>query len=65
MSESACKGSGDVAGSEFYDTQNVSYGVVQGRDIPIPKDSLPQVSPPNLLKWRNVYLLPRQCRVSC
>ena len=39
MSASACKGSGDVAGSEFNDTQNVSYGVVQGRDIPIPKDS--------------------------
>ena len=34
-----CKGSGDVAGREFNDTQNVAYGVVQGRDIPIPKDS--------------------------
>ena len=39
MNASVCKGSGDVAGSEFDDNQNVSYGVVQGRDIPIPKDS--------------------------
>ena len=39
MSASACKGSGDVAGSEFNDNQNVAYGVVRGRDIPIPKDS--------------------------
>ena len=39
MSTSAYKGCGDVAGSEFDETQNVSYGVVQGRDIPIPKDS--------------------------
>ena len=39
MSASACKGSGDVAGSEFNDNQNVAYGVLQGRDIPIPNDS--------------------------
>ena len=39
MSASACKGCEVVAGSEFNENQNVSYGVVQGRDIPIPKDS--------------------------
>ena len=39
MRASACKGSGGVAGREFNETQNVSYGVVQGRNIPIPKDS--------------------------
>ena len=39
MSASARRGCGVVAGSEFNETQNVSYGVIQGGDISIPKVS--------------------------
>ena len=62
MSTSAYKGCGDVAGSEFNETQNVSYGVVQGRDIPIPKDSFASSKSTKLIEMENVCLLPRQCR---
>ena len=39
MSASARRGCGVVAGSEFNEIQNVSYGVIQGGDISIPKVS--------------------------
>ena len=57
MSTSAYKGCGDVAGSEFNETQNVSYGAVQGRDIPIPKDSFASSKSAKLTKMEKCLLV--------
>ena len=57
MSASAYKGSGNIAGSEFNDNQNVAYGVVQGRDTPIPKDSFASTKSAKFTKMEKCLLV--------